>query len=142
MSHQFYTKFLFLILQVPVTRSQSPKPGNNKATPSKVESRISQTPNRPTVKSNVSKHFQGKNPRSAAYSLISRPKRTTTITHENTSPNIQYGQENTTSFEQHQSCYVHTARIIPNEFCRDSRFIRHLFFNAFELKLLYVTSMH
>ncbi|KAF4385819.1 hypothetical protein F8388_010375 [Cannabis sativa] len=75
---------------VPVTRPQSPNL-RSKPTPTKVEKRTSQTPNRPPVKSNGSKQIQGKNARSPTCSLISRPTRTTTITHENRSPNIQQG---------------------------------------------------
>ena len=82
--------------QAPLTRPNSPKPCNNKATPRKVEIKSSRTPNRALAKSNndgsKSKNLQGKTSRGPACSpLISRPKRTTTITHENTSPNIQCG---------------------------------------------------
>ncbi|GMN42658.1 hypothetical protein TIFTF001_011870 [Ficus carica] len=79
------------VKKVPVSHPQSPKLGS-KFTPSKVESRNSQTPKRPPVKSNGSKQVQGKIARSPACSLISRTTRTTTITHENRSPNIQLGQ--------------------------------------------------
>ncbi|XP_062105555.1 protein WVD2-like 7 isoform X2 [Humulus lupulus] len=74
----------------PVTRPQSPNL-RSKPTPTKVEKRSSQTPNKPPVKNNGSKQIQGKNARSPTCSLISRPTRTTTITHENRSPNIQQG---------------------------------------------------
>ncbi|PON95257.1 TPX2, C-terminal [Trema orientale] len=78
------------IKKVPATHPQSPKL-RIKPTPTKVESRTSQTPNRPAVKTNGSKYVQGKVGRSPTCSLISRPTRMTTITHENRSPNIQQG---------------------------------------------------
>ncbi|EXC31393.1 hypothetical protein L484_017675 [Morus notabilis] len=78
------------IKKVPLTHPQSPKL-ESKFTPSRVESRNPQTPKRPPVKNNGPKQVQGKNARSPTCSLISRATRTTTITHENRSPNIQHG---------------------------------------------------
>nr|XP_015879049.2 protein WVD2-like 7 isoform X1 [Ziziphus jujuba var. spinosa] len=77
------------IKRVPSTHPQSPKPSTDPS-PNKIDGKTSQPPHTPLVKNSGSKHIQGKNSRThiPTFSLISR---STKITHENTSPNIQLG---------------------------------------------------
>lgn len=77
----------FLFLQAPSTHRQSltlrtgPSPGKVVG-----DGKTSLPPHTPSVKNSGSKHMHGKNSRITSFSLISR---STKITHENTSPNIQ-----------------------------------------------------
>ncbi|XP_052722864.1 protein WVD2-like 4 isoform X3 [Vigna angularis] len=71
-----------------LTRSEIPKDGR-KPTPTMAESKTYFPPNRPILKTNGTKHLQGKSGRTLTHPLTS----TSHIipTHENASPNIQHG---------------------------------------------------
>ncbi|KAF3444515.1 hypothetical protein FNV43_RR14207 [Rhamnella rubrinervis] len=77
------------VKKAPSTHQQSPKLRTHPS-PGRfdVDGKTSLPPHTSSVKNSSSKHMQGKNSRIPSFSLISR---STKITHENTSPNIQQG---------------------------------------------------
>lgn len=87
-----WLKIQLSILQVLLTHSESHNEGRE-ATPSMAESKNSLPPNRPSLKSksNGTKNFQGKSGRTLIHPNLS--------THENTSPNIQHGNQNDRNYK-------------------------------------------
>ena len=63
-----------------------------KLAPGVVESKTSLPPQRPSLKNNGTKTYQGKNNEFSSHPLTLNF--TTNITHENRSPNIQHGSQN------------------------------------------------
>ncbi|KAJ1412708.1 TPX2, C-terminal [Sesbania bispinosa] len=82
----------------PVTHSESPKEGR-KPNPSLAENKTSLPPNRPSVKNNGIKNFHGKSGRTLTHPLTSNSMMIIT-THENTSPNIQHGNQHDRNYKK------------------------------------------